>query len=34
MQEIFRIENLTKEYIYNNKRKRNTIALNNLSFKF
>ena len=33
MQEIFRIENLTKEYIYNKKRKRKTIALNNISFK-
>lgn len=33
MQEIFRIENLTKEYIYNKKRKRKTVALNNISFK-
>ena len=33
MQEIFRIENLSKEYIYNKKRKRKTIALNNVSLK-
>ena len=33
MQEIFRIENLSKEYIYNKKRKRKTVALNNISLK-